>query len=155
MNMRLNNQGPQLLQLLTDVQSGMVRLFDARAKHLGLTRAQWRILAGLHGRGGMTQTELAERTAIARSPLGKIIDQLETKGYVERHSDPDDRRINRLFLTDAVAPLLAPAREVADQLEQDVFGGIAEIDEASELLTKLSERLHRLLDDEIYTPAAF
>lgn len=145
-----DERDPRLLKLLTDTQSAMVRLFDVRAQHLGLTRAQWRIVSGLYGHAGMTQTELSERTGIARSPLGKIIDQLESKGYLERRSDPEDRRINRLHLTDVVVPLLEPARDVATRLEMDVMDGVSSVAEITELLAKLNDRLHQLVTEEVY-----
>ena len=84
-------QRGSLLQLLTDSQSAMARLFEHRARHLGLTRPQWLVLSGLYGHGGVTQTELSELISVAPSPLGKIVDKLEVAGYVERRPDPDDR----------------------------------------------------------------
>lgn len=142
---------PRLLQLLTDTQSAMARLFEARARHLGLSRPQWRIMSGLYGHSGLTQTELSERTSIARSPLGKIVDQLEAKGFVERRPDPEDRRVNCLYLTEAATPLIGPAIEVAQELEQSVLEGVTLRDSATELLDQLNERLQRLLREELYT----
>jgi MarR family transcriptional regulator for hemolysin len=143
------NSEPKLLQLLTDAQSGMARLFENRARHLGLTRPQWRVLAGLHGNDGITQTALSEITSIARSPLGKIVDQLERKHYIERRGDADDRRINRLYLTVEVTPLVGPARELAAALESSVLEGMPESTDITELLAHLTERLKTLGADEL------
>lgn len=140
---------PMLLQLLTDAQSAMARLFESRARHLGLTRPQWRIVAGLYGHSGITQTELSELTSIARSPLGKIVDQLENKGFLERHRDPDDRRINRLVLTEAVRPLLAPAAQLATELEREVLEGLPGSGGPREMLVLLVERLQELVSNEL------
>lgn len=155
MNVTMNRSGeePRLLQLLTDAQSAMARLFEARARHLGLTRPQWRIVSGLYGNAGITQTELSELTAIARSPLGKIVDQLETRGLLERRSDPDDRRINRLYLTEAVQPLIEPARQVAIELEQAILSAVDSGDPIT-MLDQLTRRLHELLKNELYTPVS-
>ena len=79
----------ELLQLLTDTQVAMSRLFAHRARHLGLTLPQWRALARLYRNDGLTQSQLSALTGIAPSPLGKIIDHLEQRGYVERRGDPD------------------------------------------------------------------
>ena len=138
-----------LLQLLTDAQSTMARLFEHRARHLGLTRPQWRVLSGLYGNDGMTQSELSEHISIARSPLGKVVDQLERTGYVERHDDPDDRRINRLFLTDKVQPLVEPARALAIELEQCALDGLPEHAPLVEQLTQLTERLQALIQQDL------
>ncbi|MDA1076054.1 MAG: MarR family winged helix-turn-helix transcriptional regulator [Proteobacteria bacterium] len=150
MNVAFRNVSePRLLQQLTQAQTAMARLFDNRARHLGLSRPQWRTIAGLYGNNGMTQTELSDLTSIARSPLGKIIDQLEKRGYVERRGDPDDRRINRLFLTAEVDPLLEPARALAADLESKILEGIPDRDGSEEFLHQLTQRLQSLVCDEL------
>lgn len=137
-----------LLQLLTDAQSAMARLLESRARHLGLTRPQWRVLAGLHGNDGMTQTELSEHISIARSPLGKIVDQLESRGFVERRDDPDDRRINRLYLTPRIEPVVEPASALALELERAALEGLPAEGTFLEQLAHLTERLKSLLRTE-------
>ena len=37
---------------------------------------------------------------IATVTTSKLIDRLEERGYVERRSDPDDRRSNRVYATE-------------------------------------------------------
>jgi MarR family transcriptional regulator for hemolysin len=138
-----------LLQLLTDAQSTMARLFEHRAQHLGLTRPQWRVLAGLYGNDGMTQTELSEHISIARSPLGKIVDQLERAGYVQRRGDPDDRRINRLYLTPSFEPLVGPAATLVRELEQTALEGLPPEGSFVEQLACLSRRLKALVQHEL------
>jgi MarR family transcriptional regulator for hemolysin len=138
-----------LLQLLTDAQSAMARLFEHRARHMGLTRPQWRVLSGLYGHGGMTQTELSELISVARSPLGKVVDKLEAGGYVERRPDPHDRRINRLFVTDAVTPLLEPTRTLLRELEEAVLNGLPEDESFVDQLKLLRDRLIELAAQEL------
>lgn len=146
--MRRRTTPPRLLQLLNDAQSTMVRLFEHRAHHLGITRPQWRVIAGLYGNNGMTQTELSQLTDIARSPLGKIIDQLEKKNFIERKGDPDDRRINRLYLTESVEPILEPARALVHELEAEAVAGIEPLADPVETIRALSVRLKQMLEQE-------
>ncbi len=140
-----------LLQVLTDTQAAMVRLFEHRAKDLGFNRPQWRVLSGLFGNDGITQTELSEMIFIARSPLGKIVDKLEALGYVERRADSDDRRINRLYLTAAVGPLVEPTEALVRELEDTVIDGIADKPDLLEKLTQMHRRLGVLLARELGT----
>ena len=138
-----------LLRLLTESQSAMARLFQHRAKALGLSPPQWRVLAGLHGREGLTQTELSEQIAIARSPLGKIVDQLEELGYVLREDDPDDRRIHRLHLTESVMPLFEPAEEVVRSLEDAVLRELKDRTAFLQSLADVNERLQSMVSGEL------
>lgn len=142
-----NRQG-DLLQLLTETQSIMGKLFSHRVRELGVTRPQWRVLGRLYRHDGMTQAQLSDLTGIAPSPLGKVVDQLEAKGYVERRRDPDDRRVNRLHLTDAVQPLVEPAQAVVLELEQDAMDGIPGGRSLIEQLAGLKSTLIELAERE-------
>jgi DNA-binding MarR family transcriptional regulator len=142
-----NGEG-ELLTLLTETQAVMGRLFAHRAQHLGLSRPQWRVLLGLYRNDGLTQSQLSELTSIARSPLGKIVDQLERAGYVERRGDPDDRRVNRLHTTDAVEPVIQPARKLARDLENAVLDGLPARDDLVRQLTILKANLQALAEQD-------
>ena len=84
--------------LLHDVSRLLRKRFDRRARALGLTRAQWRVLAHLAPRQGINQSALADILEVENITLGRHIDRLEDTDWVERQSDPDDRRAWCLFL---------------------------------------------------------
>jgi len=53
-------------------------------------------------RGDMvTMTELSKRMRHPKQRMTKVVDRLVERGFVERVSDPSDRRIIRLRITDA------------------------------------------------------
>lgn len=58
----------------------------------------------------LTVSELAERLGISKQGAGQIVDDLERRGYVERHPDPDDRRARLLRPAERGTALLAAAR---------------------------------------------
>lgn len=99
--------------LLADVSRLMRKRFDRRARILGLTRAQWRVMALLRRREGINQTALAEILEIEPITLGRHIDRLQENGWVERRPDPDDRRVWRIFLTEKAQPVLEELEEIA------------------------------------------
>jgi len=102
------------------------RAFDRKAGTLGVTRAQWRVLAHL-GRGpGQRQVELADRMDIEPITLCRIVDRLEEAGLVDRRRDPNDRRAWQLFLTATAEPLLERLHALADQLQEEAFAGLGE-----------------------------
>ena len=87
--------------LLDDAARLMRRAFDARIRHLGLTRAQWFVLAQLYREDGYTQTNLAKLADMDRATLGKVVDRLQEKGLIERRPHPEDRRANLIYITKA------------------------------------------------------
>jgi DNA-binding MarR family transcriptional regulator len=66
----------------------------------GLTLPQYRVLA-IISHGGVRSALLAERLAVRRPTLTAIADGLVAAGYAARESDPGDRRVVRLHVTDA------------------------------------------------------
>lgn len=72
----------------------LTRRFDALLARRGggLTMAQARILFTLDNSGAITQRELAGRTEVEPSTLGRTIDGMERQGLVQRSENPTDRR---------------------------------------------------------------
>ncbi len=104
-----------LMFLLHDV-ARLIRVdADKRARAHGMTRAQWGILIWLERQPGLSQKELAEILEVEPITVARLIDRLETRGMVERRSDPKDRRIWRLHLCPPAYPVL---REIDCQRAQ-------------------------------------
>ena len=114
--------------LLADVSRLVRQRFDQRANALGLTRAQWRVLAQLRRREGINQTALAEILEIEPITLGRHIDRLVEKGFVERRPDPADRRAWRLYLRSEVQPVLDRLREMSTLTSREALQDISEAD---------------------------
>ena len=92
---------------------------------LGLTRAQWRVLAQLRRRQGINQTALAEILEIETITLGRHIDRLADKGWVERRADPADRRAWRLYLDDKAQPVLDELRTLSEATRDEALEKLA------------------------------
>jgi len=112
--------------LLADTSRLMRRRFDSRAREIGLTRAQWRVLAQLRRREGINQTALAEIMEIEPISLSRHIDRLVEKEFVERRADPKDRRAWRLYLKPEAQPVLDRLRTVSTENRKEVLRGIPE-----------------------------
>lgn len=48
---------------------------------------------------GITVSELARRTGVAKSHVSNTIDELTRRGWVEKHADPGDQRLLHLYLS--------------------------------------------------------
>lgn len=79
-----------------------------QASGTGITVPQSRVLAALRQHDGLTQTEIADLVMMEKAPLGRTIDRMEEVGLVERRPDPADRRVRRVYLTDAIERLYDP-----------------------------------------------
>jgi MarR family transcriptional regulator, transcriptional regulator for hemolysin len=113
-----------VLVLLYDVARHMRTYADQMARAHGMTRAQWVILARLERQPDLSQNELAALAEVTPMTIARLIDRLEGLGLVKRCMDPKDRRIWRLRLTPAAAPLLGEIKEMRAKLHAVMTKGI-------------------------------
>jgi MarR family transcriptional regulator for hemolysin len=112
------------LVLLYDVARQMRTVTDQKAREHGSTRAQCIILARLERQPGMSQNELAAIAEVAPITVARLVDRLEAQGLVERCTDPKDRRIWRLRLTPAAAPVLRDVKRYRAEVRALMTKGV-------------------------------
>ncbi|MEX0348429.1 MAG: homoprotocatechuate degradation operon regulator HpaR [Paracoccaceae bacterium] len=59
---------------------------------VGITEQQWRVLRVLDEDGPQDPTRIAEQACLLLPSLTRILQNLESKGLIERETDPSDRR---------------------------------------------------------------
>src|SRR5205823_3061975 len=68
-------------------------------ENFGLTTSQFSVLMLLDEEEGRRLTTVSDRLLRARSTITRIVDQLEEARLVQRVADPEDRRAQRVVLT--------------------------------------------------------
>lgn len=122
--------------MLVDVARLLRRDFDRRGQGLGLTQAQWRVIAFLSRRPGVNQATISEALEVQPITLARLIDRMVVAGWVERRPDPADRRAFRLILTDRVAPLRQRMHELGRETMASATAGMSD-DEVAALTAML------------------
>lgn len=115
--------------VIHDVARLMRWHFDRQAHDLGLTRAQWSVLAHLRRKDGVTQTTLAQLMDIKPITLARHIDRLEQDGWVRRVDDPTDRRAKQVYLTERATPQLEALQRLGQKVRRQALVGISAEDE--------------------------
>lgn len=122
--------------LIADASRLMRRNFDGRARSIGVTGPQWRVLTALARNAGINQGGLAEFLEVEPITLCRMVDRLQEAGLVERRADPNDRRAWQLYLTDRAHPLLSQLKELAAGLIDEALEGFEE-DEKAQFMAML------------------
>ena len=112
------------LVVLSDAARLIRTRADQRARCYGMTRAQWMILVWLERQPGMSQNELATIMEVEPITVGRLVDRLEKRSFVERRPDASDRRIWRLHLTEAAGPMLEEIAKVRADINAVLVAGI-------------------------------
>lgn len=116
---------------VADITRLFRRVFDRRAAHLELTRAQWRALSRIERLEGLSQCELAEELEMEAIAVGRVIDRLDNAGFIERRADPADRRRWRLYLLPKSDEVMRKMKRISSTLREDVLGDIEPADFAT------------------------
>jgi MarR family transcriptional regulator for hemolysin len=124
------NNNPTLGFLFNDVARLFRKRFEQRAKHIGLTRAQWQTIVYLSRCEGIHQKALAELLEISPISVMRVLDNLAERGLIERRPHETDRRITLLYTTEKSRALLDDGRELGDATRQDALENISDADRA-------------------------
>lgn len=122
--------------LLKDVSRLWVRHFEQSAAELGLTLSQAKVLMYLSRNEGATQARLADLSDTDRMTLVRILDRMESDGWIERRPDPNDRRAYRLHLRPSADTVLGQITRVADKARGEALAGVS-AEERAQLLALL------------------
>ena len=135
---------------ITDVARLMRTVFERRVRALGLTRAQWLVIARVHRRPGLSQSEIADLLEIEKASAGRLIDRMQAKGWLERRDDRSDRRINRLHLTPEAERLHAAIWPRAEATVENAMDDLSaeEQRQLTRLMTRVKAKLQALAEHD-------
>jgi len=130
----LERQALRLHAALTD----LVRHYQFRDRNEicchGISVAQCYALESLGASEGLTMGDLAASQRVAVSTMTRVVDQLVSRGLVERRGDAADRRVLRVYLTEQGRGLLATLTEELVRAESAILARIPEAHRDSLLL---------------------
>jgi len=127
------------------------RLFDERVRDLGLTAAQARLLLSLERNPTENQAFYAERLEVEPITLTRIVDRMEDAGWLERRSDPADRRARILHLTDKATQIVNELQGIVEIMFEEMLAGMASGERKTlvALLDRIGENLSRARKKEL------
>jgi DNA-binding MarR family transcriptional regulator len=106
--------------LLSQVGAHTSRRFAQRLAALDLHPPLFRVLNVIDAAEGRSQQSIGGAIQAPASRMVAIVDELEQRGLVERRPHPSDRRIRALHLTDEGRKVLARARKIAIEHEEEL-----------------------------------
>jgi DNA-binding MarR family transcriptional regulator len=127
------------------VQLGMeaARQFGARLAPLGVEPRHVGMLARLAANEGKAQQAIGELIGLNPTQMVFLVDELESRGFVERRRNPADRRSYALYLTPAGQDMLGQIQEVAQAHQAQLGRSLSDSEQG-----QLTDMLRRIARDQ-------
>jgi DNA-binding MarR family transcriptional regulator len=129
--------------LLARLGQESVARFRRSLRPLNLGAQEFIVLKQLQAFGSCSQGELADALGIDYSNLAVVTGQLYSRGLIERHRDPADRRRYVVELTGVGRRLLSDADKTIEAGEEDILSALDESERQQlwELLRRMADTL--------------
>ncbi len=136
-----NNEGPEkyICFKLNKVRRRIHRYYESELAPFNITPVQFYVLSVLWDKDELKFKDLALRLDMDGSTLTGILDRMETRGFIERKTDPEDRRSILVFLTDKSKEIRPDMIIIARDLDQKFRNKISE--DEFKLLLKILDQL--------------
>jgi MarR family transcriptional regulator, transcriptional regulator for hemolysin len=113
--------------------------FDRAMAQAGGSASIWQVLVLVRAQKWSTQAQMAEEMGITGATLTHHLNMLENRGLVRRWREAENRRVQRVELTDAGVELFDRLRVVAQAHDQRLRSALSDDD-----VGRLGELLDRL-----------
>jgi MarR family transcriptional regulator, organic hydroperoxide resistance regulator len=114
------------------------RTFQERLEPYGLTPFHWVVLCCLWQEDGLATSSIGERLQQVGGTLTGVLDRMEERGLVRRERDSRDRRIWRIWLTDAGKELEEVLPPIATEIREQAMAGMSQAEQ--ELFSTLIDK---------------
>ena len=133
---------PYRLSVLSNrISAEIAKLYDTRH---GLSIPEWRVIAVLAKRPGLSATEVAQRTAMDKVAVSRAVSSLLDDGRIQRDTDGDDRRKSVLRLSEAGRAVYDDVAPKAMAYEQKLLGTLSP--EERQALDRLLARMEQVTE---------
>ena len=103
---------------------------------------------------GRSQDELAKDICIDKSGVARALASLETKGFVERKADPENKRKLLVYPTEKLLEIIPSVRSVTAEWNKLVSEGISdeEFSVFQSVLFRIEKNARKTLENQEVTP---
>ncbi len=148
-NYMLNNQFKrgELYFVITGVaNTALARRLQKHFRDEGIeiTVEQWSVLVHLWKEDGVSQQELSLRTFRDKPSITRLVDNMQKQNLVVRKDNPDDRRVNLVFLTEKGKALKKSTTDLANRTLLEGLQGVSqeELEITRKVLTQVYDNLN-------------
>lgn len=103
------------------------KVFDKLVGDMGIHHSQHMTLMFIGRHGGInSQKEISEEFEISPAAVAVTLKKMEKSGYIERSSDQQDGRFNRITVTKKGKSIIEQTKVCFDEADRKMFAGFTE-----------------------------
>jgi DNA-binding MarR family transcriptional regulator len=106
----------------------------------GLTPIQNLILEALREEDGLSAGDIGKKLVLDNATLSGVLERLADRGWIDKQTDLNDKRLLRIFLTDKTKSLQGALGEERDQANEEILHALSV--EEKVLLKRLLRDVH-------------
>jgi len=95
--------------------------FKKRLQSYGLTPIQHLVIEALWQEDGLAAKDLGQKLVFDGATLSGVLDRLAAGNWVTKHTDPEDKRVLRVFLSQKSKDLKPALSEARDQTNAELL----------------------------------
>jgi MarR family transcriptional regulator, organic hydroperoxide resistance regulator len=103
----------------------LYRKFSDRLEPFGLTPFHWLVLCCLWQEDGIPTSAIGEKLQQVGGTLTGVLDRMEERGLVRRERDRQDRRIYRIWLTEAGQELEQTLPQLVADMHEETWADVS------------------------------
>ena len=125
---------------LTRTAREVTNAFERAMAEAGGSASAWQVLLLVRSQQWRTQSRMADAMGITGATLTHHLNALEKQGLVRRWREAENRRVQKVELTDQGEALFARLREVAQRHDKRLRSNLTDAEAAQ--LAELLDKLH-------------
>ena len=112
----------------------------------GLVGSQYLYILMLSLKNGASQEEISDHLKIDKTTTARSIKRLEDNGFIIRDIDTDDKRANKVYLTQKAIDILPEIKKTIKTWESNILSDISddEINLLEKLLKKMADKAYSI-----------
>jgi MarR family transcriptional regulator, organic hydroperoxide resistance regulator len=127
--------------LISRLAHAMSSELDGKLRPYGVTVSQWTLLKKVWQQEGRSQVELQEHLGLEAATVTGLIQRMTSLGLVQRRPDPNDKRVQRVYLTERGHELKRLTASLLEEVNAHAMQGFT-ADEQEFFMRLLKRALH-------------
>lgn len=118
------------------------KFMSRRLEQYGIVGGFFTLLMTVNLYNGLSQEQISDYLKIDKTTTAKSIKKLEDEGYIRRETDFEDKRVNRVYLTQKATDIIPEIKSALLEWDEIIDAGISE-----EAYLQTVETLHKMAEN--------